>query len=120
LTAIIRTSAVLAAATLSITGVTGSSALAKRNGPMTSPGYQVLRRNVIINADIWNKKPEMMAAGLGFTTIIGVPNLSTSNLALTRTLAILAGGTWNTNLHCAPGQTPSLANYTSAPPPSGV
>ena len=119
LTAVFRSSAVLAAAALAITGVTGSSTPAKRSAPMTSPGYQVLRRNVIINADIWNKKPEMMAAGLGFTSIIGVPNLSTSNLALSRTLAILAGGTWNT-VHCAPGETPSLSNYTSAPTPRGV
>lgn len=119
LTAVFRSSAVLAAAALSITGVTGSSTPAKRSAPMTSPGYQVLRRNVIINADIWNKKPEMMAAGLGFTSIIGVPNLSTSNLALSRTLAILAGGTWNT-VHCAPGETPSLSDYTSAVTPSGV
>jgi hypothetical protein len=119
LTAVFRSSAVLAAAALSITGVTGSSTSAKRSAPMTSPGYQVLRRNVIINADIWNKKPEMMAAGLGFTSIIGVPNLSTSNLALSRTLAILAGGTWNT-VHCAPGETPSLSDYTSAVTPSGV
>ena len=65
--------------------------------------YQVLRRDVIINADMWAKKPEMMAAGLGFTTIIGVPDLSTSNLALSKTLTLLAGGTWNT-VHCAARQ----------------
>jgi hypothetical protein len=85
----------------------------------TSAGYQVLRRNVIVNADIWNAKPEMMAAGLGFTTIIGVPNLSTSNVQLSKTLAVLAGGTWN-RIHCAKGETPSLSAYTSAVTPGGV
>ena len=119
LTAILRTGALLTATALSIGGAAGSSAPPKRNGPQTSPGYQVLRQNVIINADLWNAKPEMMAAGLGFTGIIGVPNLSTSNLALSKTLTILAGGTWNT-VHCAPGETPSLSNYTSAVTPSGV
>ena len=81
--------------------------------------YQVLRRDVIINADMWAKKPEMMAAGLGFTTIIGVPDLSTSNLALSKTMTLLAGGTWNT-VHCAAGETPTLSNYTSAAPLSGT
>ena len=81
--------------------------------------YQVLRRDVIINADMWAEKPEMMAAGLGFTTIIGVPDLSTSNLALSKTMTLLAGGTWNT-VHCAAGETPTLSNYTSAAPLSGT
>ncbi|HTW03649.1 MAG TPA: hypothetical protein VMF87_25340, partial [Streptosporangiaceae bacterium] len=40
----------------------------------TPPTYQVLRQDVIINADIWARKPEIMAAGLGFTNIVGVPN----------------------------------------------
>jgi hypothetical protein len=82
-------------------------------------GYRVLRQDIVINADIWNRKPEMMAAGLGFTGIIGVPNLSTSDVALSKTLTVLAGGTWNT-VRCASGQAPSLANYTSAAAPSGV
>jgi hypothetical protein len=82
-------------------------------------GYLTLRRDVIINSDLWSKKPEIMAAGLGFTNIIGVPNLSTSDVKLSRTLTVLAGGTWN-KLHCAPGQTPSLGNYTSAATPSSV
>jgi len=31
---------------------------------------------VIVNADVWAKRPKMMAAGLGFTNIIGVPGLT--------------------------------------------
>jgi hypothetical protein len=89
-----------------------------RSSP-ASPTYQVLRQDIIINADIWAKKPEMMAAGLGFTTIIGVPNLSTSHLALSRTLAVLAGGAWNT-VHCAKGETPVLGSYTAAVTPSSI
>ena len=61
----------------------------------------------------------MMAAGLGFTSIVGVPSLSTSDVGLSKTLTILAGGTWN-NVHCADGQTPPLSSYTSASTPSGV
>jgi hypothetical protein len=111
--------ALLATALLATASMQGTSRVSASSGSEPPLGYRVLHRNIIINADIWNKKPEMMAAGLGFTTIIGVPNLSTSNLALSKTLARLAGGTWNT-VHCAPGQTPPLASYTSAVTPSGV
>ena len=48
-----------------------------------------------------------------------MPNLSTSDVTLSKTLALLAGGTWN-NVHCANGQTPPLASYTSASTPAGV
>ncbi len=82
--------------------------------------YRVLRRDVIINADIWNRKPEMMAAGLGFETIIGVPGISTSDVPLSRTLTVLAGGAWNSNVHCSDGQTPPLSSYTSAATPSSI
>ncbi len=97
-------------------GDRGDGAVTSRPEPL---GYRILRQDVIVNADIWNRKPEIMAAGLGFTGIIGVPNLSTSNVTLSKTLTVLAGGTWN-KLHCAPGQTPSLSNYTSASTPLGV
>ncbi|HUJ07313.1 MAG TPA: hypothetical protein VLX31_14485 [Streptosporangiaceae bacterium] len=97
----------------------GAAAAAPRRGGTEPLGYRVLRRDVIINADLWARKPEMMAAGLGFTGIIGVPNLSTGNLALSKTLTVLAGGTWNT-VHCGPGQTPSLGSYTSAATPAQI
>jgi hypothetical protein len=103
----IRTAAVLAATALAVASANASLATARTSVPATSPTYQALRQDVIINADIWAAKPEMMAAGLGFTNIIGVPNLSTSNVPLSKTLAVLAGGTWN-HVHCTSGQTPPL------------
>jgi hypothetical protein len=63
----------------------GARAVAARPEPL---GYRVLRQDVIVNADIWNRRPEIMAAGLGFTGIFGVPNLSTGNVTLSRTLAV--------------------------------
>jgi hypothetical protein len=113
-TAVVLGAAVVAAATHGVEGKPPA-----RRQPANSAEYQVLRRNVIINADLWARRPEMMAAGLGFTGIIGVPNLSTSNLARSRTLAVLAGGTWN-KVHCEAGETPSLSSYTSAATPAGV
>jgi hypothetical protein len=118
----IRTAAVLAATALSVASANAGLAAPRisSGGVAATPlSYQVLRQDVIINADIWAAKPEMMAAGLGFTSIVGVPNLSTSDVTLSKTLAVLAGGTWN-NVHCASGQTPPLASYTSASTPSGV
>lgn len=125
--AAVLSSAGLVTAVLATAGLAGAlpsaaandGLAAPRNGHPTSSAYQVLQQDIIIDADIWAPKPEMMAAGLGFTTIIGVPNLSTSNLALSRTLTVLAGGAWNT-VHCAKGETPALSNYTSAVTPSGV
>jgi hypothetical protein len=40
-------------------------------------------------------------------------------VTLSKTLAVLAGGTWN-NVSCTNGQTPPLASYTSASTPQGV
>jgi hypothetical protein len=116
----VRAAAVLAAMAVSAVSANVGLASPERSsaaGP--PPTYQVLRQDVIINADIWAAKPEMMAAGLGFTSIVGVPNLSTSNVTLSKTLAVLAGGTWN-HVHCTSGQTPPLASYTSASTPAGV
>jgi hypothetical protein len=109
----------LVAGSAGIAARPGSSAAAAGASRRASIGYQVLRRDVIINADVWNTRPEMMAAGLGFTSIIGVPGLTTSNLALSRTLTLLAGGTWN-KVHCGPGKTPALSAYTTAVTPSAI
>src|SRR5207247_1030068 len=72
------------------------------------PGYRLLKKDVLINADIWAGKPKMMAAGLGFTHIIGVPGLNVDDLVRSERLARAAGGTWNT-ISCASGETPGLS-----------
>lgn len=115
----VRIAAVLAAAGLAAGQAGGSQPMPKASGGTPPYSYRVLRRDVIINADIWNARPEMMAAGLGFTAIIGVPDLSTSNGTLSKTLAVLAGGTWN-DVRCADGQAPPLASFTSAATPSSI
>jgi hypothetical protein len=120
LTASLRVGAALVTAVLPLAATTPGTASPPAPGRTTSSlGYQVLRRDIIVNADIWNARPEMMAAGLGFTSIIGVPNLSTSDVTLSKTLAVLAGGTWN-NVNCASGETVPLASYTSAATPQSI
>jgi hypothetical protein len=85
----------------------------------TTVAYQLLRQDTITNADLWGPEPKMLAAGLGFTSIIGIPNLTTDNVELSRTLTRLAGGAWN-KVVCAPGSSPTLVNYTSAATPDAV
>ena len=79
----------------------------------------VLNEDTLINADLWDTEPRMMAAGLGFTQIIGVPGLSEDDLGASRTRVHLAGGAWN-DVTCADGSTPSLAVYTSAATPESI
>lgn len=79
----------------------------------------VLREDVLISADAWDPQPKMLAAGLGFTDIIGVPELSIDDLALTRTQVLLAGGAWN-DATCTAGGEPELSSYTSAASPEAI
>lgn len=89
------------------------------NGEPVTPTYRLLQKDVIVHADLWSKKPSMLAAGLGFTDIIGVPGLTTGDLATSEQLVRNAGGTWNT-ISCPSGTTPTLAAYTSAATPQQV
>ncbi|MBU6337843.1 MAG: hypothetical protein KGR19_08550, partial [Acidobacteria bacterium] len=44
--------------------------------------YATLMQDVLINADYWDRKPKMLAAGLGFTNILGVTNADSTDLAV--------------------------------------
>ncbi len=112
----VRKGLVVTAAALLVAGC-GLVSEAKRDD--TTVASQMLRQDTITNADLWGLEPKMLAAGLGFTNIIGIPNLSTDNIELSRTLTRLAGGAWNT-VQCAPGTSPQLVNFTSAATPDAV
>lgn len=61
----------------------------------TSPFYRwFLQRDILINADCWEAEPRIMAAGLGFTGILGIPGL---NSPWGEQLCRAFGGTWNTS-----------------------
>ncbi len=81
-----------------------------------TPTYQLLKQDILINADMWELQPRMIAAGLGFTDIIGVPGLDDSQPDLSERLARAAGGTWN----LLTGTNPNLRAYTSAITPQQV
>lgn len=48
--------------------------------PTQFPAYIQLRRDVIINADLWTDEPTILSAGWGFEGIIGIPGLTANNL----------------------------------------
>lgn len=82
------------------------------------PPYQVLGLDIAINADLWDTEPRLMAAGLGFSNIIGVAGVTGTD-AVSQAAALAAGACWNVVTGC--GQvTPTVANYTSAVSPQAV
>ena len=87
--------------------------------PAPTATYQILKQDILINADLWEAQPRMIAAGLGFTQIIGVSDLDVDQPELSESLVRAAGGTWNI-LNCLDNEDPSLGAFTSAVTPEGV
>jgi hypothetical protein len=112
-------SAALACLALAVLALAAGAAPSAADTGEPTATSQLLRQDVLINADIWERQPRMMAAGLGFTNIIGVPGLSVDDLAGSEARARAVGGTWNT-VSCATGETPALSAYTSASTPEQV
>ena len=79
---------------------------------------QILKQDILINADLWDTEPRMLAAGLGFTEIIGVDGLDVTQPEVSENLVREAGGTWNM-VDC-PSDQVSLDNFTSAITPQQV
>ncbi len=91
---------------------------------LTLPGdgmsvAQVLKLDLLINADLWAQGPMMMAAGLGFSNIEGIEGIDTSDVPASEPAVIDAGGTWNTLSGCG-DITPAVGNYTTALSPAMV
>jgi hypothetical protein len=57
-------------------------------------------------ADVWRDEPAILAGGMGFDNIIGVPEL-------TKEVARDAGGSWYGSLRCASGEAPAPGLRTS-------
>jgi hypothetical protein len=80
------------------------------------PAYIELHRDVVINADLWSDKPEIITADLGFEGIIGIPGLMSAE-DLNR--AVLAGAGTNRD-YAALNPVPDLRNLTSGGSPIGI
>ena len=87
---------------------------APSSNPSASPQpllpFQVLKQDVLIAADMWDTQPRILAAGLGFTDIIGVPGLNANDLSTGEVAVRAVGGTWND----VTGAAPNLGAFTSA------
>jgi hypothetical protein len=80
--------------------------------------YPLLKQDVLINADYWEKRPRMIAAGLGFVNILGVPDADSTDLALAQSAVTAVGGAWNSGLTCPSTPTPPMRALTSASTPT--
>ena len=78
-------------------------------GAAPNPAYDSLMQDILINADYWTVKPQILGAGLGFTQILGVPNLSTSAQGQAANAAF--GGAWEVLSTTNPNS--ALRAYTS-------
>jgi len=95
--------------------------LACTGGPDGSPPnqlYVTLMQDQLTNADYWEDEPRILAAGLGFTDIIGVPGLESSDLSVQKMSVFEAGGAWN--IIESTMTTIGQRAYTAAIAPNGV
>ncbi|WP_462320503.1 hypothetical protein [Halochromatium sp.] len=80
------------------------------------PAYLQLHRDVLINADLWDDQPRILAAGYGFEGIQGIPGLlSAADLPA----AVAAGAGVNLDW-AALDPVPPLRNLTSGASPIGI
>jgi hypothetical protein len=85
-----------------------------------NPTYSSLMKDVLINADYWDKKPKMLAAGLGFTNILGVTNADSTDTSVAQAAVQAVSGAWNVGLTCSSTSTPPQRAYTSAASPNQI
>ena len=107
----------LAAALLALPA---SARPARTSQSSPNPTYASLKKDILINADYWDKKPQMLAAGLGFTNILGVTNADSSDLSVAQAAVQAVSGAWNVGMTCASTSTPPQRAYTSAASPSQI
>lgn len=82
----------------------------------TNPAFESLKLDILINADYWTKKPQIIGAGLGFTQILGVPGADTTPEG--QQAVIDAGGAWE--ILSTTNPNPPLRAYTSAASTQGM
>ncbi|MGF7206548.1 autotransporter-associated beta strand protein [Skermanella aerolata] len=84
--------------------------------PYQFPAYVELRRDIVINSDLWSETSKILSADFGFEGIIGIPGLTT---AADLNRAVAAGAGVNGKLATLT-PTPPLRNLTSAVPVAGL
>jgi len=85
------------------------SASAGENGPTIAP---ILKRDIVIGADMWDTTPRIMSLTLNFDGIIGIPNSDDTDFEIARAAVVAAGGAWNTITQCS--SPPTTISHTTA------
>jgi hypothetical protein len=91
--------------------VVGVGVVMLAKGQDTSITFRQLHQDVITNADLWSNSPEILSAGYGFDSIIGVDGEEKEVRAV--------GGTWN-KIVCSDGKVPARSALTSSSTPKNV
>lgn len=103
---------------LSLVFILTAPAHAMADDPPTRTS-QLLKKDVLIGADMWTWKPQMLAGGLGFDSILGVPGLDgTPTVDEARQSVLDVNGAWLDDLTCS--ATPAIGDYTSAASPNAI
>jgi hypothetical protein len=97
-----------------------SSSSAREVRTSTNSSYTALMQDVLVNADYWYRKPKMLAAGLGFTNILGVTNADSTDLSVAQTAVQAVSGAWNVGLTCPSTPTPPQRAFTAAASPDQI
>ncbi len=111
-----RVAALAMAGVLSLFALASPTKAAAEDPTATS---QLLKKDVLVGADMWTWKPQMLAGGLGFNAILGVPGLDGNpTLDEARQSVLEVGGAWLDDLNCS--VEPALGDYSSAASPTGI
>lgn len=80
---------------------------------------QLLKKDVLVGADMWTWKPQMLAGSMGFNGILGVPGLDGRPTVEDAREAVLGvPGAWLEDLECE--AEPSITDYSSAASTNGI
>ena len=78
-----------------------------------------LGKDVLVGADMWTWKPQMLAGSMGFNGILGVPGLDGNPTVEDAREAVLGvPGAWLEDLECE--AEPSINDYSSAASTNGI
>lgn len=76
----------------------------------------IVRQDILVNADIWDRQPKIFAANTAVIGAVGIPGMTVDDLVTTEQLVRDAGGNWSDVF----GVDPTLGSYTSSPTPERV
>lgn len=82
------------------------------DGPTIAP---ILKRDILVGADMWDTVPRLMSLTLNFEGIIGIPQADDPDFDVASAAVIAAGGAWNTLTECS--STPTTISHTTAVSP---